>query len=146
MVNNQNVSSYKNGAPPKGGNANRKITDGPLYPRADVQEVLSKGSDALIAWTSKCTSDLAKWSLDLGDVCELIQIAIERGQYRGSQWCRQNEQGPWAACDSYRVFRKEWIAAANKEMTIEYYIKFAIAKSGKMILTVSCHISEEREG
>ena len=52
--------------------------------------------------------------------------------------------GPWAACDAYQLWHNEWVQAAYKEMCFEYYIKFAIGKSGKLLLLVSCHEPQDR--
>ena len=78
------------------------------------------------------------------DLPGLIKLAVNRGRFIGAEWCQQNPDGPWAACDSYSVIRREWIDAAYKEMDMEYYIKFAIGKSGRILLLVSCHPSEDR--
>lgn len=71
----------------------------------------------------------------------LGKLLITQGQYVNSQWCVQKPTGPWAACDGYRLFRDEWVEYAHKEMRYEYYVKFAIGKTGKLLLLVSCHLS-----
>ncbi len=123
----------------------RKIAGGRLYPVAEVQALLTGlGAQAVRAWTNKCQRDMQKWSLDTDDLCELLQIALRSGRFRGAEWCVQHPNGPWAACDAYSLVRREWIANARKEMDMEYYLKFAIAKTGKLLLVVSCHPSEDR--
>lgn len=102
------------------------------------------GAQAVRAWTTKCQRDMQKWSLDTDDLCELLHIALRSGRFRGAEWCVQNQNSPWAACDAYSLVRREWIANARKEMDMGYYIKFAIAKTGKLLLVVSCRPSEDR--
>jgi hypothetical protein len=143
MVNNVNVSCY-NGTPPQVEDSNRKITDGPLYSPDELLILLEKGEDALRAWSQKCIKDQQKYGLTLEDTLELIQIALQEGVFWGSEWCIQKPSGPWAACDAYRLSRPEWIQHAHKDMRIEYYVKFAIAKTGVIILIASCHPSENR--
>lgn len=143
MVNNINVSSY-NGSPPLTENDNREISGGPIYERDNVLTLLENGPDSLRSWTQKSIRDLAKYELSLEDVLGLIQFALQRGTFLGSEWCVQKPSGPWAACDAYRFFRSEWIQHAQKNMDIEYYVKFAISKTGVLILIASCHPSEAR--
>ena len=38
----------------------------------------------------------------------------------------------------------EWIEAAYKSFEVEYYVKFAVGKSGHVLLIVSCHLPENR--
>ncbi|PLY15334.1 MAG: hypothetical protein C0631_07640 [Sedimenticola sp.] len=73
-----------------------------------------------------------------------MEIAVQSGRFRGAEWCVQHPNGPWAACDAYSFVRREWLAHAHREMSMEYYIKFAIAKTGKLLLVVSCHPPEDR--
>ncbi len=144
MVNNTIVSLYQENSPPQNG-ASREITCGPLYPPQDVLTLLdSTGDDAIVAWTNKCQRDMQRWSLDDNDAREILELGMHTGQFRGSEWCQQNPNGPWAACDAYVVSRLEWIQYARKDMNIEYYIKFAIAMTGKVFLLVSCHPVEDR--
>lgn len=143
MVNNQvNVSAHE-GEPPVAGEP-RKISGGPLYEAERVFGILGAGEESTRAWTRKCKDDLQKYTLDATDVVELLTEALRYGRYRDSEWCEQRPKGPWAACDAYTLTRKEWIPHAHKEFHIEYYIKFAIAKTGTVILLVSCHLPEDR--
>ncbi|WP_338725910.1 hypothetical protein V8687_20205 [Shewanella baltica] len=139
MVNTRNVSRYA-GNPPSSIEESRKIPGGPIYAAHDVKELLSIGSSALVAWTEKCKRDLKDESLDLDDVVELMKTCFhQRGEFLGSEWCQQSTNGPWVACDAYRVFHKMWIEHAYKEMDFEFYIKFAIGITGKIVMTISCH-------
>ena len=137
------VSRYT-GSPPLGETASRTIPGGPLYPVGEVLELLEKEGAQIIAWTNKCQRDIQKWELDLDDLCQLIELAVSSGRFRGSEWCVQHSNGPWAACDAYSLVRREWIKYARKEVTTEYYIKFAIAKTGELLILASCHPPEDR--
>lgn len=144
MVNNVNVSRFDGLAPTVAG-ADRKIPGGPLYSPDEVLTLLNdKGVSGLTAWTRKCRDDLQKLAWDLDDVLELLCTCLKGGRFRGAEWCVEKEGGPWAACDAYSIYKREWIKAAHKEMDIEYYIKFAIGKTGQLLLLVSCHNSEDR--
>jgi len=144
MVNARVVSLFAGGTPPPGAGASRKIAGGPLYERAAVLTVLAQGESAIVPWTRKCISDLKNYELDHQDVMRLIGLALDRGRFKGSEWCINKPGGVWAACDSYQVVEKRWVPAAHKDMDFEYYLKFAIGRTGQVILTVSCHPPEER--
>ncbi|KEQ19307.1 hypothetical protein [Endozoicomonas numazuensis] len=143
MVNTVNVSAYE-GSPPAGDEGRRILTGSPLYPSGLINKLLEKGCVGFEIWTKKGLQNLKKWRLDHDDVLELLKIAITNGRYLGSLWCVQKPTGPWAACDHYSVMRKEWCEAAFKDMVFEYYVKFAVNKSGKLLLVVSCPPSEDR--
>jgi len=144
MVNKTIVSRFTGDLPLDEG-ACRKIAGGPLYPADEVLALLTEsGAQAVRAWTNKCQRDMQKWSLDTDDLCELMEIAVRLGRFHGAEWCVQRPNGPWAACDAYSLVRREWIVYAHREMDLEYYIKFAIAKRGKLLLLVSCHPTEDR--
>lgn len=142
MVNNAiNVSAYS-GQPPGGAGGDRTyIEGGPLYAVTDVLALLNAGDSQTMLWTRKCIADVQQLAYDISDVRTLLKQALTGGKYLKSEWCVQQPTGPWAACDSYRLQRTEWIEHAHKEMHIEYYVKFAIGKTGKLLLLVSCHIS-----
>jgi hypothetical protein len=144
MVNTKIGSRFTGSLPVEKG-ADRTIPGGPLYPAHEILELLaSGGSQVITTWTQKCVADVQKWSLDTDDLFQLLELAVRNGRFRGAEWCAQKPNGPWAACDAYSVIRMEWIATAHKEMNMEYYIKFAIGKTGKILLLVSCHPSENR--
>jgi hypothetical protein len=114
----------------------------PLYPADEVLDLLEKrGTEALRLWTNKCHRDVQDLVLDHEDIAELLQLALKRGRFKNAQWCKQKPGGPWAACDAYTVIRSEWIDAACRSLDIEYYVKFALNKSGTLLLIVSCHTS-----
>ncbi|MFB2732882.1 hypothetical protein [Shewanella mangrovisoli] len=111
-----------------------------MYPVKDVLDILSK--TPAHAWSIGCTKDLQKWEMDGSDVDYLVRLAVQSGRYIGSEWCQSKQDGPWAACDAYSVTLKEWSEHAHKDLSIEYYVKLAISKTGQLILLASCHPSE----
>jgi len=137
MVNTRVVSYFTGDLPVN--DFDRKIAAGPLYPEDDVLSILNSDAESVTAWTQKCITDVQKLSLDDGDLLELVKLAVCGGRFIGSEWCKQKPGDPWAACDAYVVIRNEWVQAAHKEMDVEYYIKFAVAKTGAILLLVSCH-------
>lgn len=143
MVNNINVSLFSGGSPPSDESADRQILCGPLYSRCEVEKALESGQPVTLA-TVKCIKNVQDLLLDDEDVKKLVELAISSGQFRNSQWCILKTNGgirAWAACDGYAVNRDEWNDAAFKNIPVSYYIKFAIGKSGSVILTISCHLS-----
>lgn len=113
-----------------------------MYKIEDVLKILNSGDAHTSLWTRKCVNYVSVLALDIEDIRDLIKEAITHGQYINSEWCVQKPTGPWAACDGYRLLRKEWVEYAHKDMCFEYYIKFAIGKLGKLLLLVSCHMSQ----
>lgn len=121
--------------------SNRRITGGPLYAVSDVVAVSS--AQTLRFATRKAISDVQKLSLCEEELAQLIQRAVQGGRYRSSEWCELGRTGTtvsWAACDAYTLSVDEWSEAAGKFFSIEYYLKFAIGKTGLMLLVVSCHL------
>lgn len=129
-----NISAY-NGEPPQFGNT-RKILVGPLYGLRAVQS-LTQTPSAVNLWTQKCRRDVSDLGFDIADVCELIRELKDR-DYRDSEWC-ENGRGAWAACDAYTLRRLEFLEKAGKSFPMEYYLKFALSKTGALLLMVSCH-------
>lgn len=143
MVNNAiNVSAYSGEVPLGGSSETIYIEGGPLYEVDKVLQLLAEGDEKTIPWTRKCISDLQKWSLDKEDARQILKEAITQGRYLNSQWCVQKPTGPWAACDGYKLVRNEWVDYAHKEMRFEYYVKLAVGKTGRILLLVSCHLSQ----
>jgi len=134
------VSEYR-GSPPPNMGGNRKIQGGPLYLSTHVLAILRlQDHKGITIWTQKCIRDMQNCSLNAEDVGELIQDTVQRGRFLGSEWCQQKPGGPIAACDAYSATRMEWMDSAHKEMSVEYYVKFAVAKTQKGLLVVSCHL------
>ncbi len=134
MVTFKNLSAYE-GTPPKYGER-RKIPGGPLYKLAEIQ-ALAATPDAVYLWTGKCRRDVANLTLDAAAVGALLQELTAR-DYRDSEWC-DNGKGAWAACDAYNLRRNEYVETAGKTFRMEYFLKFAVSKTGKLVLMVSCH-------
>ena len=137
MVNRKIVSLY--GAELPGVGQEREIKNGPLYDKDHVLELSTE--ENIVVWIDKCGCDLQYLGIDLEEVAELIKASLKKGTFLGSQWCKQKTNGPWAACDAYRISRSEWNYMLHKGILNEYYIKFAINKTGRSLLVVSCHLS-----
>jgi hypothetical protein len=136
MVNNLIISAYAVPLPEEG--RSLKISGGPLYDLALIQRVAG-GPHAVRFWTRRCEIDAASLAVDVEDVAGWLQ-KLNADDYRDSEWCA-NGTGAWAACDAYVLRRNEWIAASRKSMDVEYFLKFALAKTGVLVLMVSCHLS-----
>lgn len=136
MVNTYITSRYSDNPPDK--MTDRvKIPGGPLYPAEEIIRILDAAPPVLA--TRKCAQDAQNLCLDLADIGHLIKEAVSHGQYIDSEWCEQKAGGPIAACDAYKLRRMEWNEAAHKYLECRYYLKFAIAKTGKIVITISCH-------
>lgn len=145
MVNNKNVSAYEESPPAFPSSEHRHyIENGPIYDLQSIEKALKSGESSLHLWTKECVEDVQnRLELEMSDLLSLFQLIVTgKAHYLKSEWCIQKSNGPWAACDSYNVTREEWIKYAKKYMDITYYIKFAISKSGKLLLTISCHTSK----
>jgi hypothetical protein len=139
MVSSNIVSQYSGELPKADGDRKIRGLKGPLYDPAAVLSLIDKGK--LVPWSKGCLKDMQKWEFDQEDIEELTSYAIKTGRYRDSEWCEPKANGPWAACDAYYFTRREWNENAYKEMNIEYFVKVAIGKTGKILLLASCHPS-----
>ncbi|TYL49077.1 hypothetical protein FXV75_14790 [Marinomonas sp. IMCC 4694] len=120
-----NISAYE-GTPPASRKEGRvHIDSGPLYDKSTVLALLDKGDTHTNLWTKKCIQDVQRLEFEIRDVRALLKQALSHGRYVNSEWCVQKPTGPWAACDSYFLARMEWIENA-----------------GKLLLLVSCHLSQ----
>lgn len=129
-----NLSAF-DGTPPQAGES-RKIGSGPLYPLVEIQCLAAReGSVAL--WTAKCRRDVANLTLDTADVGAMIGC-LKPLDYRGSEWC-DNGKDAWAACDAYVLREMEYVERAGRSFPMEYFLKFALSKTGVLVLVVSCH-------
>ena len=115
-----------------------KIANGPLYDLSRVQKLAAAGG--LKTWTDRC--DKTVYELFAGDLAAVSDLLghLRPADYRDSEWCT-NGRNAWAACDAYALRRVEWLASAGKEMGVEYFVKFAVGKTGQLVLLVSCHLS-----
>ncbi|MCV3265225.1 hypothetical protein OGZ01_32410 [Vibrio harveyi] len=142
MVNNQrNVSAFEQD-PPTGTTTGRIHINGRCMKKKASLRFFESEGNAPIPWTRQCKTDIQKLALDTDNINELLKQAIKQGRYLKSEWCVQKPTGPWAACDSYHLQREEWIEYAHKYISCNYYVKFAIGKTGKILLLVSCHVSQ----
>lgn len=139
VINNRtNVSSFP-GEPPTTivGRTDRLIEGGPLYDQGKVAALCEAGS--LHLWSGGAVRDAPKRELDISDICELVRRAVSGGRYLRSEWCQQSSGGPWAACDAYVVDAVEWCEAVQKEFQVGWYLKFAVGRTGTMLLSISNH-------
>jgi len=123
--------------PPEGEQGRVKIASGPLYELTRVQKLAAAGQ--LNTWTNRC--DKTVYELFAGDLEEVAALLghLRPGDYLDSEWCSNGRQA-LAACDAYALRRVEWVAAAGKEMIFKYFVKFAVGKTGQLVLLVSCHL------
>lgn len=138
MVSGIILSRYQDGLNPNA-TTRQKIVGGPLYPVADVLPLLTP--ETVRAWTRGCIADLQKWSLDSDSLVDLLKLALSKGRYKGSEWCRNEPNGAWAACDAYTVMERRLNENTDQYQDTEFYLKFAINKTGQVILVVSSHPS-----
>lgn len=135
MVNTIILSEYSLN-PPAGKVGRVKISASPLYELLRVQ-ALVRGTQ-LNAWTDKCRKDVYKWfDGDLERVAALILMLTPK-DYIDSEWC-ENGKGAIAACDAYRLNLTETAPATGQPVQMEYFVKFAVSKTGALVLIVSCH-------
>ena len=132
------LSEYNRDPPQVPGTGRVKIDGGPLYDLERIQNLV-RDEAQLIAWTEKCRKDIRKlFDDDFSLVAELIGC-LKPTDYIDSEWC-ENGKGALAACDAYSIRRLEVMPATGKTMPVEYFLKFAVGKTGKLVLTVSCHV------
>jgi hypothetical protein len=146
MVSNLNLSLYS-GSPPQNSDGDLKISDGPLYDKESVMKILHElGADSINVVTRRANSHIRKYDLDIDDgVLKLLKLALKSGDYLNSQWCEHGKGNTWSACDAYSVMESKWNEYMYDYLETKWYIKFAIGKTGKLILIVSCHSSDEQE-
>ncbi len=132
------LSEYNHNPPQAPGAGRLKIGTGPLYDLERIQNLVND-ENQLFAWTEKCRKDIRKlFHDDLSCVAELIRC-LKKTDYIDSEWC-ENGKGALAACDAYSIRRLETMPATGHSMSVEYFLKFAVGKMGKLVLTVSCHV------
>lgn len=134
MVSFKIISEYSGGPDP---GDRVKIGIEPLYSLERVR-ALANDHKQVRLWTRKTAKDVLNLVWSEVDVAELL-VELQPHQYIDSEWCT-NGYGVWAACDAYAVRRREWVSTVNKEMNMEYFVKFAIGKTGALVLVVSCHV------
>lgn len=134
------LSEYSTSPPTQLGFGRLKIAGGPLYDLSRVQKLVAN-PDAIQLATRACVKDVdALFASDLESVAELIE-ALGSDDYRDSEWCESGKASV-IACDAYQVRRSEQLAGQAKRVTVEYFLKFAVGKTGQLVLLVSCHLSK----
>ena len=143
MVRNVILSRYTSDPPDEPGRA--KITSGPLYGLDEVKALAN--AVQVVLWTRKCIQDVRNlyegvrddYDSDRDMVADLLLRLDTAGRYIDSEWC-DNGKGGMAACDAYEVRRNDLIAATGARQMTRYFVKFAIGKTGLLLLMVSCHV------
>ena len=134
------LSEYSTSPPEQLGFGRLKISGGSLYDLAQVQKLVAD-PDCIKLATRACIKDVhALFGSDLECVADLIQ-ALGAADYRDSEWCESGAAGVMA-CDAYQIRRIEQLADQPKSVTVEYFLKFAVGKTGQLLLLVSCHLSK----
>jgi hypothetical protein len=118
---------------------------GPLYSLDEVVALADKLQ--ILLWTTKCirnVNDLyetvrEEYDDGLDMVADLLRRLPESGRYKDSEWCENGKNG-LAACDAYEVTRQDPVPATGKRQRTRYFVKFAIGKTGQLLLMVSCHV------
>lgn len=129
------VSEYSSDPPTDTGRV--KIDVGPLYDLKRVQALL-QGESRLQAWTEKCRKDVRKWFDDDWQRISGLIGSLRSADYIDSEWC-ENGRGAIAACDAYSCHLMETAPATGQPLRMEYFVKFAVSKTGTLVLLVSCH-------
>jgi hypothetical protein len=119
---------------------NRKIAGDGLYPSDELLEIL-KHSETVSLMTRDAAKDVKRLGIKEEGVAVLLRQALKVGQYTGSEWASINEK-TCAACDVYRLQRTETVEETGYECSVEYYLKFAIGKTGQIVMVISCHLSQ----
>ncbi|MBK8073022.1 MAG: hypothetical protein IPK34_13915 [Ramlibacter sp.] len=128
------VSEYSLTSPTHGGG--EKIPGGPLYDLERVKGIIKDGTGMQL-WTRDCVKDVQDLGWDNTNVIALV-LRLGTSNYIDSEWC-ENGRGAIAGCDAYSIRVWEAVETVNRDMLIEYFVKFAINKLGNMVMTVSCH-------
>lgn len=131
------LSGYSLHPPTELGAGRIKIDGGPLYDLARVRALVHDGTH-LQAWTEKCRKDVHKWfDDDWQRVVDFIG-GLTQEDHIDSEWC-ENGKGAVAACDAYSYKVTEVAPATGKSVRMEYFLKFAVSRTGTLVLMVSCH-------
>ena len=134
------VTSEYSQDPPTQSGLRLKIDLGrPLYDLARVQALLANSAH-IKAVTQKCLQDIETlFAGEYDEVAALIR-AIHPKDYRDSEWC-ECSRGSVAACDAYVVRRQEVATGSGQNVSVTYFLKFAIGITGQLVVIVSCHLS-----
>lgn len=108
--------------------------------KADLQNI---DEPPLIQYfTKRCRNHVTGLGWDMEDLISFLIESLQQGKYLGSEWCNGSCDRHIAACDSY-VYRRKgiWRESTKSYVEEDTYTKFAISKSGALMLLVSCHPS-----
>lgn len=120
----------------------RKIEGGPCHCLDEIKALArSKGEDALLIATRRCSSDISSHELDMEDIVEMIQD-IKPERFKGSEWCRASDKSPWYQCDAYTVSFEGENSENGFEYKVDYYLKLHLKKKSNMdlVLIFSLHL------
>lgn len=147
MVNRYIVSKYVDAPPTEAvlASGSRRINKKYLYDIADIRKLASTPDtdESVLAWTAGAKADISGLLWDMEDVKELILHALDHGRRLKPEWCVQSPDGPLAACDVFIVSRHEVGKRDNVRRIMQYYLKFAVSKTGRLLLIASCHTTEK---
>ena len=133
------ISEYSQDPPTQTGLRVKIAVGRSLYALDRVQALAGNGQ-RIKAVTQKCLQDVETlFAGEYDDVASLIR-AIRPHDYRDSEWCDCGK-GSVAACDAYVVHRVEVAPGSGQQVSVTYFLKFAISKTGQLVLMVSCHLS-----
>lgn len=113
-----------------------------------MQEVKALATSLqVVLWTRRCMQTVRELyegvrdahDSDVAMVADLLARLGTSGRYIDSEWC-DNGNGGLAACDAYEVWRDDMIPAQGRTIRTHYFVKFAIGKTGQILLVVSCHV------
>lgn len=130
--------------------ASRKISS-KVWELAEIKELARKYSsgddNAINVVTNDCAIDLQRENLEKADLAEFIELVLEK-HYLNSAWCMASqrpgvtvpEEARWYPCDAYCM---DIVKTGEDARTIEkkYYIKMCKTATGKMLLIISMHES-----
>ncbi len=137
------LSRYTSDPPSEPGRV--KIAGGPLYGLDEVKTLAERLEVVLV--TRRCMQSVRDlyegvrddYESDLAMVADLLLRLDVSGRYIDSEWC-ENGSGALVACDAYEVCRDDMIHGTTRVIRTRYFVKFAIGKTGQILLVVSCHV------
>lgn len=121
-----------------------KIPGGPLYALGAVAALAEQLQ--ILLWTTRCIAKVRdlyelmrhEYDSELEMVARLL-TSLHTARYIDSEWC-DNGKGGLAACDAYEVRVEETLATTGRTQKTAYFIKFALSKTGQIVLVASCHV------
>lgn len=116
----------------------RKIGVTPIY---NLDELLKQFPvKDFLPVTRGCKDDLAELQWETKHILRALRAATS-DCYRNSLWC-QTSSSSWLPCDAYVVRNQK--TGDTPARNVDVYIKIGLSRpTGKAVLVVSCHESEE---